>query len=148
MTTIIWTVLGASIGFGVMLLLHRVAPGGDAPEAPSDLPPPREPAPRPAMKPAEPPAPPKPKNYHAVSIRSGPDSCESVKAFRGKRYLATEAPPLPVPGCDAAACDCRFRHHEDRRSGEDRRDMYPGFHGINPNASMIEKRSGKERRKS
>jgi hypothetical protein len=28
---------------------------------------------------------------------------------------------LPVPTCDRAKCRCRYIHHEDRRTGEDRR---------------------------
>jgi hypothetical protein len=32
------------------------------------------------------------------------------------RFLSSEAPALPLAGCDARACTCRYRHHEDRRS--------------------------------
>jgi len=59
--------------------------------------------------------------YHAVSIVSGP-SCERTREQQaGKRYLSADAPALPLPTCNARSCSCRYKHHEDRRSGRDRR---------------------------
>ena len=37
------------------------------------------------------------------------------------RYLSREAPILPLPTCNSKGCACRYLHHDDRRSGEDRR---------------------------
>jgi hypothetical protein len=67
--------------------------------------------------------------YHAVSIKFGRDACAAAKASTGQRFLAREAPPLPLPGCDAHRCECHYRHHKDRRSGADRRSPF-GSGGI------------------
>ncbi|NCF52414.1 hypothetical protein GWP57_12440 [Gammaproteobacteria bacterium] len=85
--------------------------------------------------------------YHAVSIKYSADSCSAAKALAGQRFLATAAPTLPLPDCDAAACQCRFAHHDDRRSGRDRRSPFarggmPGGTG----AFEREQRAAKDRR--
>ena len=59
--------------------------------------------------------------YHAVSIIAGADACDSAVRFKGIRFLSVQAPRLPLPTCTAAQCNCRFRHHEDRRAGPRRR---------------------------
>jgi hypothetical protein len=59
--------------------------------------------------------------YHAVSIISGPHACEASRRFKGFRFLSQQAPRLPLPTCTSAQCDCRFRHHNDRRAGPRRR---------------------------
>jgi hypothetical protein len=64
--------------------------------------------------------------FHAVSIRYGKDACAAAKSVTGQRFLADEAPRLPLPRCDAAVCECRFAHHKDRRSGHDRRSPFGG----------------------
>lgn len=43
--------------------------------------------------------------------------CEQAHALAGKPFLVNEAPELPLPGCDAARCNCRFSRREDRREG-------------------------------
>ena len=63
--------------------------------------------------------------YHAVSIH-GPDvpenaACYAARTLKGKRFLSSEAPALPLAGCDNAECNCRYVHHHDRRNGVDRR---------------------------
>jgi hypothetical protein len=59
--------------------------------------------------------------YHAVAVIPGPSACASAHRFAGKRYLSLQAPRLPLPTCDAAACNCRFKHFNDRRAGPRRR---------------------------
>jgi hypothetical protein len=55
--------------------------------------------------------------YHAVSIVPAPaGACEAVKALAGRRFLSKEAPTTPLPGCDALACRCAYKHHTDRRA--------------------------------
>jgi hypothetical protein len=58
--------------------------------------------------------------YHCVSIRFGPNCCQQVRAIDGQRFLAGSAPQLPLPGCEAASCDCRYVHYDDRRAEERR----------------------------
>jgi hypothetical protein len=53
--------------------------------------------------------------WHAVSIVPGPRVCAKAHGLARVRFLSKEAPPLPLGGCDARGCGCRYRHHEDRR---------------------------------
>ncbi len=62
--------------------------------------------------------------FHAVSIRPKADACAAAKALAGYRFLASEAPHLPLTNCDAANCDCQFTHYADRRSGRERRSPF------------------------
>jgi hypothetical protein len=56
--------------------------------------------------------------WHAVEIRGGRRCCDAARALAGKRFLPGEAPSLPLPDCDCGSrCECRYRHHEDRRCG-------------------------------
>ena len=85
--------------------------------------------------------------YHAVSIIFPKDACNAAKAMAGRRFLATAAPKLP--DCDASACTCRFAHHDDRRSGKDRRSPFSPTQTITGTGSYtVEKRKGEDRRKS
>jgi hypothetical protein len=87
--------------------------------------------------------------YHAVSIKFGKDACTAAKGMTGQRFLATDAPRLPLPDCDAAACECRFTHHKDRRSGKDRRSPFgAGSVGGGSGRFDAERRQKSDRRKS
>lgn len=50
--------------------------------------------------------------YHCVTLAG---DCECLNSYRGKRFLAGNAPPLPVPDCSVARCHCHYVHHADRR---------------------------------
>ena len=86
--------------------------------------------------------------FHAVSIRFDADACLHAKALQGRRFLAREAPPLPLDNCDANQCNCRFAHHKDRRSGKDRRSPF-GSAGMGAVTGRFEqeRRQGGDRRK-
>lgn len=87
--------------------------------------------------------------YHAVSIKFQKEACNAAKAMAGRRFLATAAPKLPLPDCDAAACTCRFAHHDDRRSGKDRRSPFAPTQTLAGTGNYaVEKRKGEDRRKS
>jgi hypothetical protein len=65
--------------------------------------------------------------YHSVSIgyylyHYG-NACEAVEKLEGKRFLSKEAPRLPLPGCGAEHCRCRYVHFKDRRE-DDRRTLH------------------------
>ena len=60
--------------------------------------------------------------YHAVSVRSGPDGCPAAARLQDERFLSSEAPILPLADCSSVACSCVYQHHDDRRSGKDRRE--------------------------
>ncbi len=59
--------------------------------------------------------------FHAVSIAVGRTTCRNVEALIGTRFLSGEAPKLPLQGCDSGDCRCRYIHHTDRRTEDDRR---------------------------
>ncbi|MEM9254319.1 MAG: hypothetical protein AAGA91_02665 [Pseudomonadota bacterium] len=62
--------------------------------------------------------------WRATSILYGEEACTAVKVLSRSRFLDSEkrTPMLPLPDCDAAQCDCRYAHHEDRRDSDfDRR---------------------------
>lgn len=85
--------------------------------------------------------------HHAVSIRCEANACGTAKGLTGVRFLATEAPDLPLPTCDVSACQCRFAHHEDRRSGNDRRSPFaPGGIAGGTGKFVAERRAGIDRR--
>jgi len=58
--------------------------------------------------------------WHAVAVISCPGACAAVRALGTKRWLSSEAPRFPLPGCENRHCDCRYRHFEDRRVDERR----------------------------
>ena len=78
----------------------------------------------------------RPGNFQCVEVLQQPDACKAVRRFAEKRFLSGEAPAIPVPGCDAAKCSCRYVHHKDRRH-MDRR---------NPHAYQPKTQAGGERR--
>ena len=56
------------------------------------------------------------KDFRGVAVVPGPASCSAVNDIVGKRYLAREAPRLPLSNCtDPANCSCRFKKASDRR---------------------------------
>jgi hypothetical protein len=55
--------------------------------------------------------------WHAVTIVAPSRACEAALACKGKRFLSSEAPRLPLAQCDADRCNCKYRHFEDRRAG-------------------------------
>ena len=63
-------------------------------------------------------------DYHAVSIKPGSYACNEANEIAGERFLADEAPEIPLPGCTSSNCECHFVHHNDRRSGADRRSPF------------------------
>lgn len=82
--------------------------------------------------------------YHAVEIAPGPGSCKAAVELKGLRFLATAAPNIPLPGCQADSCRCRYVHCEDRRSAEDRRERAHGPRGN----GLRERRLGPGRRET
>lgn len=87
--------------------------------------------------------------YHAVSIRFESSACAAAKDMSGRRFLATAAPRLPLPGCDVLGCKCRFAHHDDRRTGKDRRNPFGPSGRLGATGQFEqEQRTGSDRRNS
>ena len=61
--------------------------------------------------------------FHAVAVSCPKNACAAARKLEAKRFLAKEAPPLPMPNCTAKNCGCRFTHYADRRD-EQRRESF------------------------
>jgi hypothetical protein len=59
------------------------------------------------------------KLFHGVEIRSRDGiACAALEALEGTRFIAEEAPSVPLALCDRAnECRCVYAHYEDRRGG-------------------------------
>jgi hypothetical protein len=66
--------------------------------------------------------------WNAVTISRGPQACQVARSCGTRRWLSSQAPRLPMPGCDAKNCECRYRHFQDRRA-KPRRQMDRDFIG-------------------
>ncbi len=56
--------------------------------------------------------------YHAVSVKCGAGACEQALALENRRFLSGQMGQLPLEGCTAADCRCKFVHYPDRRDAE------------------------------
>lgn len=102
--------------------------------------------------------------YHCVTIRyPGDQACEAVQKLEPKsrlsgrvplflethkRYLSSEAPLLPLPGCTASYCQCRYVHYEDRRELNRRHLHQEQQTAFIPASVGRERRSGTDRRRN
>lgn len=87
--------------------------------------------------------------YHAVSLQYSRSACDAAKAMTGRRFLSSAAPRLPLPECDSLECRCRFVHHDDRRTGKDRRSPFsPARPTAGTGTFKAERRQNKDRRDS
>jgi hypothetical protein len=60
--------------------------------------------------------------FHAVSILPAEQGCPAAESIKAQRFLSEDAPALPLAGCAAVNCRCKYIHYADRRSGaRDRR---------------------------
>lgn len=85
--------------------------------------------------------------FHAVSLKYAANACDAAKDMEGRRFLSSAAPKIPLPECDALECKCRFVHHKDRRSGDDRRNVWgQGFGSGSTGQYPKEQRKGSDRR--
>jgi hypothetical protein len=56
--------------------------------------------------------------YHCVSVVTGVQSCAAARSLKDVRLLSAQAPRLPLANCETpGACQCTYRHHDDRRVG-------------------------------
>jgi hypothetical protein len=54
--------------------------------------------------------------FSGVEIRARTAACSAAQALRGRRFLAKDAPTLPLQGCTFARCSCTFSKLKDRRT--------------------------------
>ena len=85
--------------------------------------------------------------WHAVSVKPGSGACPAAASGRDQRWLAREAPLLPLPGCTKPdSCRCTYQHHEDRRAGGRRAEETDSFHPRPQVQVTTERRDRKDRR--
>ncbi|MEZ5564872.1 MAG: hypothetical protein R3F24_04855 [Gammaproteobacteria bacterium] len=90
----------------------------------------------------------RPKSFHGVSLRPGPNACSVVHTLVDQRYLSNDAPPLPLPGCNRERCECTYGHYRDRRDTEERRFGWGTFGGFTPAVAGGNRRQKKSDRRS
>lgn len=55
--------------------------------------------------------------YQAISIFRGVRACEAARSLSDHRFLAREAPVLPLPACTMPrSCECKYLKFKDRRA--------------------------------
>ena len=63
--------------------------------------------------------------HSAAEIAFDECACEAARQIEGKRFLVRDVPPIPMPDCTSASCQCSYMRHNDRRSWyEDRRALF------------------------
>lgn len=68
--------------------------------------------------------------FASVTLRCDRHACASAQSMRGKAFLASEAPTLPLTACDATHCQCKYAKTSDRRATEGRRAMDLGIQPV------------------
>ncbi len=85
--------------------------------------------------------------YRAVRIVASNQACRASRRNGRRKYLLMTAPRLPLEQCDRIAhCQCGYKHYTDRRSGDDRRQI---FGSISQDALLgpVNRRAGSDRRR-
>ena len=83
--------------------------------------------------------------YQSIGIHRGTICCAAAKEVEGYRFLARNAPQLPLADCTMRnSCECRYLKFQDRRGGSRRLIDF----GMKPTLfAASEKRKVKGRRK-
>lgn len=56
-------------------------------------------------------------DHNGIEVVANPDSCcEAARDITGQRFLKKDTPMLPLNGCDAQPCTCKYERYDDRRT--------------------------------
>jgi hypothetical protein len=70
--------------------------------------------------------------WHAVAIVTSQSNCPVCGPYKGIRFLAGEAPVLPLKGCpNPNGCNSVYKHFPDRRAGPRRAEELRAFQPMN-----------------
>jgi hypothetical protein len=83
-------------------------------------------------------------SHQCVMISPCLGACSSASEQQDRRYFAVDAPELPLTGCDAKECNCRYKYYQDRREDGDRRFELAKFNDIESILGGEERRSDNE----
>jgi hypothetical protein len=85
--------------------------------------------------------------YRAAAIVIGDCACDAVRAVAGRRFLLSDVPHVPVPGCTGRKCGCAYERYLDRRDQNgDRRAEYSALSSAYTTHGNTERRRHRERR--
>jgi hypothetical protein len=85
--------------------------------------------------------------WHAVGIAFTGAVCQACAPYKSVRFLAKEAPPLPLRGClNAKGCQGVYKHYPDRRGGPRRAVERRAFQPMTP--TLVTKSVADNRRRS
>jgi hypothetical protein len=84
--------------------------------------------------------------YHCVSVLCDDGACDAARKLGQRRFLANEAPLLPLRPCTADACRCRYAHYPDRRDDNLRRNPYGARKSVPPASIAFDRRFLSDRR--
>jgi hypothetical protein len=85
--------------------------------------------------------------YRAAEIVLGDCACEPVRALVGTRFLVSDVPHVPLPGCTARKCACTYERYLDRRNQNgDRRAEYSALTSVYTTTGNTERRRYRDRR--
>lgn len=85
--------------------------------------------------------------WHAVAIFTSRPNCPVCGKYKGVRFLAKEAPGLPLKDCpDPKACNSIYKHFPDRRGGPRRAAERRAYQPMN--AKPVTRAPGDDRRSS
>lgn len=76
-----------------------------------------------------------------ILLRPGPGACSVARQQAGRSFGSSEMPRLPLPGCRASSCQCRFDVITGRRKGERRE------HSDRRESVRFDDKGGERRRK-
>ena len=84
------------------------------------------------------------RRWHAVSVLTTPASCPMARALGTTRFLAQEAPRLPMPDCRGGdSCPCGYKHHADRRGQARRAEELTGLRRPHPGTDERRQQRGR-----
>jgi hypothetical protein len=84
--------------------------------------------------------------YHSVSVVCDEGACEAARKLGQRRFLANEAPLLPLRPCTVKSCRCRYAHYPDRREDDLRRNPYGTRKSVPPASVAFDRRFVSDRR--
>ncbi len=86
--------------------------------------------------------------YRGVSIKPCPGACLEAWELADQHLLSSEAPSLPLEGCDHLRCTCRYQYLEDRRDPQDRRGPMTSVQRDFIQSTHLPERKGRDRRRN
>jgi len=85
--------------------------------------------------------------YRAAVIVIGDCACDAVRVLAGTRFLVSDVPHVPLPGCTVRKCGCTYERYLDRRNQNgDRRAEFSALTSAYTTIGNTERRRPRDRR--